>query len=421
MATVNIVRHKPISIFSGTVEVVITYDDTSVVRLIEPSGNVGSQYPKELGSQWFGTIENLSPGLTRGGATWADVYKTDVLWTTPSDSRDECEAYRDAFNAVYGPMIQAVTGGPLNSNRMARFTHSEGFPDPEALFEVQIKAVKGEEVTINKGTIEYGSWTDHQPSGASVQHTDSNGNLVTSLGDDVRQEVEFILKEQYEKPLAEKGVDFRTQTAWLEILVGVDDLSDKTWNSVENVGKAVSDFLGETSQVWDRIDHISHAVVDYFGEHCPAGKIYPVSRIPNLDGIVEPQPRCIVGEDVTIDRSGDIVDGFSTWTAVRHSGVSEVLVSGVGGDDGNAILNTIDGHVKAAGGTSLKADGVFNNAYICAAESSESGRARIGTFNEQFSGYYEGTAPAGRTAQFVPGFMNKANICGISNRSIFAD
>ena len=41
------------------------------------------------------------------------------------------------------------------------------------------------------------------------------------------------------------------------------------------------------------------------------------------------------------------------------------------------------------------------------------------TFNEQFSGYYEGTAPAGRTAQFIPGFMNEDAICGISNRSIF--
>ena len=45
------------------------------------------------------------------------------------------------------------------SNRMARFTHPEGFPDAEALFEVQIKAVQGETVSIDAGTIDYGYWS----------------------------------------------------------------------------------------------------------------------------------------------------------------------------------------------------------------------------------------------------------------------
>ena len=399
MASVNIIRHKPIPIFCSTAEVVITYNDNQVVRLVEPSGNVGTQYPNELGSEWFGTIENLSLGLARGGANWGDVYKTDVLWTTPSDSRDDCEAYRDAFNAVYGPMINAVTGCDHKSSRMARFTHPEGFPDPKALFEVQIKAITGEDISFGSGKIEYGDWTDHQPSGASVMHTDAQGNTVTSLGDDVKQEMEFVLVEQYEKKLAADGVDFKTQTAWLEVLVAIDD---------------------NPSTTWTRIEAAREAIADYFGDNRPAGKIYPVSRIPNLDGVVEPQPRCVTG-DVTIDRSGDIVDGFSTWTAIRRQGVSEVLVSGVGGDNADTVLNTIDSHVKAAGGAGLIENGVFNNAYIVAADSTEASRDRLTTFNEQFSGYYTGVAPAGRTAQYVPGFMQENCICGISNRSIYAD
>lgn len=44
------------------------------------------------------------------------------------------------------------------SNRMARFTCKEGFPDPEALFEVQIKAVQGDSVSVKAGTISYGYW-----------------------------------------------------------------------------------------------------------------------------------------------------------------------------------------------------------------------------------------------------------------------
>lgn len=393
MANVHIIRHKPIPIFASTAEVVMTYDDTQVVRLVEPSGNVGTQYPNELGAEWFGTLENLSAGLARGGANWGDVYKTDVLWTTPSDRRDDCAAYRDAFNAVYGPMIDAVTGCELKSNRMARFTHPEGFPDPRALFEVEIKAVKGEDISFGDGKIEYGAWTDHQPSGASAMH----GKIATTLGGDLKQETEFVLG-QYAQKLAADAVDFKTQTVYLEALVAVDD---------------------DPSAIWTRIETVRDAIADYFGDRRPAGKIYAVSRIPNLDGIVELQPRCVTG-DVAIDRSGAIADGFSTWTAIRRQGVSEVLVSGVGGDDAAAILNAIDAHIKAAGGAGLKENGVFNNAYIVAAESSAASRARLATFNEQFSGYYTGVAPAGRTAQFVPGFMDDHPICGISTRAIFA-
>jgi hypothetical protein len=398
MASVHIIRHKPIPIFCSTAEVVITYDDNQIVRLVEPSGNVGTQYSKELGAQWFGTIQNLMPGLARGGANWGDVYKTDVLWTTPSPNRDACEAYRNDYNSVYGPMLQAVTGCTLKSNRMARFTDAEGFPDPTASFEVQIKAIKGEDISFGSGKIEFGEWTDFQPSGASVQHTDASGKLVTSLGDDVKQEMEFVIVEQYEKKLAAEGVDFKTQTAWLEVLVAIDD---------------------NPSVTWQRIEAVRQVVADYFGDNRPAGKIYPVSRIPNLDGIVEPQPRCVTG-DVTIDRSGDIVDGFSTWTAIRRKGVSEVLVSGVGGDNADTLLNTLDGHIKSAGGKGLKENGVFNNAYIVAGANSAESRARLTTFNEQFSGYYTGVAPSGRTAQYVPGFMQENYICGISNRAIFA-
>ena len=390
MANVHIIRHKPIPIFASTAEVVMTYDDAQVVRLVEPSGNVGTQYPNELGAEWFGTIENLSAGLARGGANWGDVYKTDVLWTTPSDRRDDCAAYRDAFNAVYAPMISAATGCALKSNRMARFTHPEGFPDPRALFEVEIKAVKGEDIAFGDGKIEYGAWTDHQPSGASA--------TATTLGGDLKRETEFVLA-QCEKTLAEARVQFNTQTVSLEALVAIDD---------------------DPVATWTRIETVRGAIADYFGDHRPAGKIYAVSRIPNLDGIVELQPRCVTG-DVAIDRSGTIADGFSTWTAIRRQGVSEVLISGIGGDDADAILNAIDAHIKAAGGAGLKENGVFNNAYIVAAENSAASRERLATFNEQFSGYYTGVAPAGRTAQFVPGFACDHHICGISTRAIFAE
>lgn len=398
MASVHIIRHKPIPIFASTAEVAITYDDSQVVRLVEPSGNVGTQYPNELGAEWFGTIENLSAGLARGGANWGDVYKTDVLWTTPSDRRDDCAAYRDAFNAVYAPLISAVTGCMLKSNRMARFTHPEGFPDPRALFEVEIKAAKGEDISVGDGKIEYGAWTDHQPNGASALHVDEQGNTVSTLGGDLKRETEFVLA-QYEKTLAEARVQFNTQTVSLEALVAVAD---------------------DPAATWTRIESVRDAIADYFGDRRPAGKIYAVSRIPNLDGIVELQPRCVTG-DVVIDRSGHLADGFSTWTAIRRQGVSEVLVSGVGGDDAETILNAIDAHIKAAGGAGLKENGVFNNAYIVAAENSAVSRERLATFNEQFSGYYTGVAPAGRTAQFIPGFMREQHICGISTRAIFAE
>lgn len=399
MASVNIIRYNPIGIFSGTTQTVVTYDDKSVVHHVEPSGNVGTQYAGELGSEWFGTIHNLNPGLLKGGANWGDVYKTDVLWTTPEGGYDGCDAYKNTFNAVYGPMIASVTGQQLNSNRMARFTHPEGFPDPAALFEVQIKAVRGENVKIGGGVIDYGEWQDHQPSGASVMHKDANGNTVTTLGDDLKQEMEFTMIEQYEKPFAEKGVDFKNDTIWLEVLVAVDD---------------------KPADTWSRIDTLKAVIADYFGDKIPAGKIYPVSRIPNLDGIVEPQPRCIVGKDVTLNRSSDIVDGFASWASFDRSGVREVMVSGVGGTDAGVVLDTIDSRIKEAGGTSLKQDGIFNNAYIVAGDSKDASRKWLGDFNTQFTAWYEGSSPAGRTAQFLGGFMDEKYTCGISNRAMFA-
>ena len=399
MASVNIIRYNPIGIFSGTTQTVITYDDESVVHHVEPSGNVGTQYAGELGSEWCGTIHNLNPGLLKGGANWGDVYKTDVLWTTPEGGYNACDAYKNAFNKVYGPMIDSVTGQPLRSNRMARFTHPEGFPDPAALFEIQIKAVRGVGVGIGEGVIDYGEWQDYQPSGASVMHKNAAGKEVTSLGDDLKQEMEFVLIEQYEKPFAEKGVDFKSNTMWMEILVAVDD---------------------NLSETWSRVATLKAVMADYFGDNLPAGKIYPVSRIPNLDGIVEPQPRVIAGKDGSVTRSGEIVDGFSTWSAVDRSGVREVMVSGFGGQDAGTILGQIDDRIKEAGGTGLKENGIFNNAYIVARDTTEGSRAWLGEFNESFTKWYEGTSPAGRTAQFVGGFMDESYTCGISHKAIFA-
>ncbi len=397
MAKVSIIRHNPGAVFCQTAEVIITEQDDSVVRLVEPSGNVGTQYPADVGSQWFGTIQNLMASLALGGALWSDVYKTDVLWTTPGADREICDVRKNDFNAIYSSMITAITGCSLNSNRMARFTHSDGFPDPIALFEVQIKAALGESVEFSSGQGDYGSWVDHQPSGASVMHQ-KEGETITTLGPDLVKEVEFILEHQYEKRFAEKGVDLKTQTVWMEVLVAVDDAPEKTWERVETVRKVVS---------------------AYFGDNRPAGLIYPVSRIPNLDGIVEPQPRLVSG-DVEIIRSGEIVDGFSTWTAIKRPGVTEVMVSGVGGDNANEILSAIDNNIRAAGGNGLTSDGVFNNAYIVGGADSSLSRERLKEFNSQFSGYYAGVAPAGRTAQFIPGFMDESYICGISSRAIFA-
>ena len=75
--------------------------------------------------------------------------------------------------------------------------------------------------------------------------------------------------------------------------------------------------------------------------------------------------------------------------------------------------------IKEAGGSGLKEDGIFNNAYIVAKDSSEASREWIVEFNKSFIAYYEGTSPAGRTAQFLGGFMDEKHPCGISNRAIF--
>jgi enamine deaminase RidA (YjgF/YER057c/UK114 family) len=396
MAQVHIVRHNPGAVFSQTTEVILVGDDQKVVRLIEPSGNVGAQHPADIGSQWFGTILNLKESLALGQASWSDVYATDVLWTTPSPQRDICDEFKDAYNNVYGAMIGAVTGGPMQSNRMARFTHAAGYPDPKALFEVQIKAIKGDGISIGGGSVQYGSWTDHQPSGASVMHRKGD-KTITTLGPDVAKEMEFILEEQYAKPFSEQGVDFRKQTVWMEILVAVDDAPEKTWERIETVRKVFA---------------------DYFGDDLPAGLIYPVSRIPNLDGIIEPQPRVVSG-DVEIVRSGQVEDGFSTWTALKYNGIGDAMISAVGGSDAGAMLNTIDARVKEAGGTGLKEDGVFNNAYVVAADASEAGRAGMAPFNGAYIAYYDGIAPCSRTAQFMGGIQAEGHTCGISNRSLF--
>ena len=127
----------------------------------------------------------------------------------------------------------------------------------------------------------------------------------------------------------------------------------------------------------------------------------------------------IVGNDVEIERSGEIVDGFSTWAAFNRSGVREMMVSGIGGDDAGTILGQIDGHIKSAGGQGLQEDGIFNNAYIVTKDDSEASRQWLVDFNTSFTAYYEGVAPAGRTAQYVGGFMTPDYPCGISNRAIF--
>jgi|TARA_B100000809_G_scaffold266113_2_gene327395 hypothetical protein len=396
MAEVNIIRHRPGAVFCNPCEVITVDDDGKVVRLIEPSGNVGTQYANNIGTEWFGTIENLNAGLAQGKVHWSDVYKTDVMWTTPSADRDECDAFKNDFNGVYGAMINSATGGPMRSNRMARFTHQEGFPDPQALFEVQIKAAAGD-VEIGGGKLDFGSWVDHQPSGASVMHKKGD-EMITTLGPDVGKEMEFILEEQYAKPFAEAGVDFRKQTVFMEILVGVDDAPEQAWARIEAVRKAFEQFYGD-----DR----------------PAGLIYPVSRIPNLDGVVEPQPRVVSG-DVEILRSGKLEHGFSTWNAIRHGGITEVMVSAVGGDDASAILDGIDARVQEAGGAGLKQNGIFNNAYIAAGNDSTANRESLTKFNPSFTTWYEGTSPAARTAQYVGGIQQQEFAYGVSNRSIFA-
>jgi len=252
-------------------------------------------------------------------------------------------------------------------------------------------------VEIGGGQIDFGSWVDHQPSGASVMHRKGD-ETITTLGPDVAAEMQFVLEEQYARKFAADGVDFRKQTVWMEILVAVDD---------------------DPGTAWERVETVRRVFEDYFGDDRPAGVIYPVSRIPNLDGIVEPQPRIVTG-DVEIVRSGELCDGFSTWTAIRYGGITEAMLSAVGGDDAATILSTLDGRVCEAGGRGLKQDGVFNNAYVVATADTESSRAAFTAFNTSFSGYYDGCVPAGRTAQFMGGIQAPAHTCGVSNRSIFA-
>ncbi|MBT4610609.1 MAG: hypothetical protein HOM68_25200 [Gemmatimonadetes bacterium] len=395
MAQVHIIRHNPGAVFCNPCEVIQVDDDGKITRLIEPSGNVGTQYPNNIGAEWFGTIENLTKGLSTCNAHWSDVYKTDVMWTTPSDDRDECDQFKNDFNAIYGAMINSATGGPMRSNRMARFTNQEGFPDPAALFEVQIKAAQGD-VEIGSGKLDFGSWVDHQPSGASVSHKKGE-EWVHTLGPDVGKEMEFVLEEQYAKGFAEQGIDFRKQTVWMEILVAVDDSPEQTWARIEATRKAFE---------------------NYFGDDRPAGLIYPVSRIPNLDGVVEPQPRVVSG-DVEIQRSGNLEHGFSTWTSIKHGGITEAMVSAVAGNDAASILDSVDERVKQAGGEGLKANGIFNNAYIAAGPDSKANRDSLTAFNPSFSKWYEGTVPSARTAQYVGGIQQEEFAYGISNRAIF--
>ena len=75
---------------------------------------------------------------------------------------------------------------------------------------------------------------------------------------------------------------------------------------------------------------------------------------------------------------------------------------------------------EAAGGQGLRENGIFNNAYIVSKDDTEASRQWLVDFNTSFSAYYEGVAPAGRTAQYVGGFMTPDYPCGISNRAIFA-
>ena len=35
-------------------------------------------------------LNDSTAGLAQARVSWSDVYKTDVMWTTPSASRDEC-------------------------------------------------------------------------------------------------------------------------------------------------------------------------------------------------------------------------------------------------------------------------------------------------------------------------------------------
>ena len=96
------------------------------------------------------------------------------------------------------------------------------------------------------------------------------------------------------------------------------------------------------------------------------------------------------------------------------------MVSAVSGDDASNILETISSRIKEAGGQGLKENGVFNNAYVVAGPNSGANRDSLGKFNESFSAFYEGSAPAGRTAQFIGGIQSEGAPYGISNSAIFA-
>ena len=97
----------------------------------------------------------------------------------------------------------------------------------------------------------------------------------------------------------------------------------------------------------------------------------------------------MVSGDVNITRSGELEDGFSTWNAIHYGGVTEVMTSAVGGDDAGRQLSTLDARIQAAGGTGLKEDGIFNNAYVVAGGDTEANRAWIQEFNASFSAWYE--------------------------------
>ena len=95
--------------------------------------------------------------------------------------------------------------------------------------------------------------------------------------------------------------------------------------------------------------------------------------------------------------------------------------SAVAGNDASAQLSTLDARIKEAGGAGLKEDGIFNNAYISAGADSAQNRESLASFNESFSAYYQGTKPAGRTAQFVGGCQQEGQQRGISTRAIFTE
>ena len=100
--------------------------------------------------------------------------------------------------------------------------------------------------------------------------------------------------------------------------------------------------------------------------------------------------------------------------------VSAVSHDGVDAEKTAAILDKIDLYVKEAGGTSLKADGVFNNAYVLATDDAAASRTRIAEFNPNFIAWYGDAARPGRTAQFMGGVMQKGRELAISSRAIFA-